>query len=84
MKRPALAFPIFSLALTACGGGGGAGAATAVPVAVATASATASATYTCPAAQTSAGTLNCAALPLGDLKYSTSGAQRGSIYLCHV
>lgn len=38
--------------------------------------------YTCPNAQTSSGTLNCSALPLGDRKYSTTTAQAGSIFSC--
>ena len=40
--------------------------------------------YTCPAATTSSGTLNCAALPLGDSKYSTTTAATGSVFVCSV
>jgi hypothetical protein len=38
--------------------------------------------YTCPSAMTSSGELNCAELPLGDHKYSTTGAKAGYIYEC--
>ena len=38
--------------------------------------------YTCPTAQTSSGALNCTNLPLGDQKYSTTGAKVGYIYSC--
>lgn len=40
------------------------------------------AAYSCPAAQTSAGPLNCAALPLGDGKVATTGPARGTVYVC--
>lgn len=38
--------------------------------------------YQCPSAQTSSGPLNCASLPLGDLRYSTSGPVRGDVFSC--
>ncbi|HTX04072.1 MAG TPA: YHYH protein [Candidatus Acidoferrales bacterium] len=80
---------VFALTLAACGGGGGNAASTpsgnSSPAAVATSSSgygNASA-QTCPnGASTSSGTLNCAALPLGDQKYSTSGPQTGYVYEC--
>lgn len=42
------------------------------------------AAYTCPSAATSSGTLNCAALPLGDSQYSTTTPAAGSVYVCDV
>ncbi|HTX59681.1 MAG TPA: YHYH protein [Verrucomicrobiae bacterium] len=38
--------------------------------------------YTCPAAQTSSGSLNCAALALGDRKFSTTAPRAGYVYSC--
>jgi hypothetical protein len=64
-------------------------AGTAAPVASASATPTGAATttsstpYTCPAASTSSGTLDCTTLPLDDLKFSTVGAQVGSVYVCN-
>ncbi|HEV8022691.1 MAG TPA: YHYH protein [Candidatus Lustribacter sp.] len=46
--------------------------------------AAAASSYTCPVASTSSGPLNCAALPLGDSRYSTSGPAVGSVYVCAV
>jgi len=51
-------------------------------VADAGANAVSSTPYTCPKARTSAGTLDCTKLPLGDLKYSTAGPKKGYAYLC--
>lgn len=42
-----------------------------------------SASYTCPSATTSSGALDCTKLPIGDLKYSTSGPSQGEAYLCN-
>ncbi len=79
------------LSLTACGGGGGgsASASSGLPVVQSSApgaptssGTTASASFTCPTAMTSSGPLDCTKLPLGDLKYSTTGAKQGYIYLC--
>lgn len=40
--------------------------------------------YTCPSnASTSSGTLDCAKLPLGDLKYTLSGPKAGDVYVCN-
>ncbi|MDE2480638.1 MAG: YHYH protein [bacterium] len=36
----------------------------------------------CPSAPTSSGRLDCAHLPLGDLRYSTEGPRKGTIFLC--
>ncbi|HTV73532.1 MAG TPA: YHYH protein [Candidatus Acidoferrales bacterium] len=96
-SRPALA-TMFALALTlaACGGGGGGGgipsitaAPSSTPAATPSAASTASSGYgnatpqSCPnGAPTSSGTLNCAALPLGDQKYKTAGPQSGYVYEC--
>lgn len=79
---------ILALALICAGcGGGGSSAATTVPSATATATASAGANgaaYTCPSATTSSGSLNCAALPLGDSHYSTAGPSVGYVYVCTV
>lgn len=80
-------FSIFLLTLAACGGGGGTvqPSSASSPASVATSSsgygnATA---QSCPnGASTSSGTLNCAALPLGDQKYRTTGPQSGYVYEC--
>lgn len=74
-----------AVGLTACGGGG---SSTTIPTSSASPTATGSTTssempYTCPSAQTSSGSLDCAKLPLGDLKYSTSGPSSGYVYLCN-
>lgn len=42
------------------------------------------ASYTCPVATTSSGALNCAALPLGDSRYSTSAPAAGTVFVCAV
>ncbi|MGC8484179.1 MAG: YHYH protein [Candidatus Baltobacteraceae bacterium] len=69
-----------------CGSGGTAGGvagASVIPTSSpGSAGSGASASYTCPSAMTSSGPLNCAALPLGDRKYSTS-PQQGYIYTCN-
>jgi hypothetical protein len=75
------------LLITACGGSvgpaGNAPASTGGPLAADTANSTsAESWYACPSAQTSSGTLNCAALPLGDRKYSTSAPKSGYVYSC--
>lgn len=82
---------VLALALlcAGCGGGGGGGGSTVAAGAVPTASPTpttaaASSSYTCPSATTSSGTLNCAALPLGDSHYSTAGPSMGYVYVCNV
>jgi hypothetical protein len=84
---------VCAVLLAGCGGGGsngGAVAATATASATATATASASVSaasatvYTCPSATTSTGALNCAALPLGDSKYSTSTTAAGTVYVCAV
>lgn len=86
---------VFALILAACGGGGGSsapssGSTTNSSTSSPSGSTTSSSGYgnamaqTCPnGATTSSGTLNCAALPLGDQKYSTSGPQSGSVYECN-
>ena len=38
--------------------------------------------YSCPVAQTSSGSLNCASLPIGDQKYSLTKPQQGYVYAC--
>jgi hypothetical protein len=80
---------ILTLALVLAGCGGSAASTSSVPAASATATAvaatiTAIGSYTCPAATTSSGTLNCAALPLGDSKYSTTAPSIGNVYVCSV
>jgi hypothetical protein len=85
---------LFLTVLAGCGG-----ASPSTPVATATARATPQASasastspssgaqgaaYTCPSASTSSGALNCAALPLGDNKYSTTSPAVGSVYVCGV
>ena len=88
MKKTAFLVGL-ALALSGCGGGG-AGSSTPTPGSNPTATPTPaptsaiSAAYTCPNAQTSAGTLNCTALPLGDGKYSTAGPSAGTVYVCAV
>ena len=47
------------------------------------AAATSGSSYACPAALTSSGQLNCAALPIGDRKFSTSAPKKGYIYTCN-
>ncbi len=96
MKRFVVPLVAFALAGSACGGSGGSSAgsagsagslvtvtATATPSAAPT-SASGTTAYTCPAATTSAGALNCAALPLGDNRYSTAAPAVGTVYVCSV
>ncbi len=76
---------ILSLSLVGCGGGGS--AASIVPIAsttttVATTTPDNAVAYTCPNATTSSGALDCTRLPLGDRKFSTTGAKAGYIYSC--
>ncbi len=84
-KRLAAALALtLTLTFAGCGGSGASGssvpAATATPVTATTLIGS----YTCPAAATSSGTLNCAALPLGDSKYSTTAASVGTVFVCSV
>ena len=67
----------FALAAAGCGGGGSSSAAVASPIS-GTTSTTVSASYTCQ----SGSSVDCTRLPLGDLKYSTTTAKAGSIYVC--
>ena len=85
MKRLAAILVVF-LACSACGGGSGASAAPAATSAAisGSGSVTASAMYTCPMATTSAGALNCAALPLGDSHFSMSAPAVGSVFVCGI
>jgi YHYH protein len=76
---------VLALFMTGCGGSGA--SAGSVPAASATSTAaatTSTGSYTCPAAATSSGTLNCAALPLGDSKYSTTAPGAGAVFVCNV
>ncbi|HEV8021225.1 MAG TPA: hypothetical protein VGP41_08205, partial [Candidatus Lustribacter sp.] len=80
---------VFLVALCSCGGGASGAAPSAVPSATASpgspaGNAVTASTYTCPVATTSSGTLNCAALPLGDSHYSTSAPAVGTVYVCAV
>ena len=96
-SKSVLALTLVASIAAGCGGAGGstipsdASAASATlprPQQTATASPTqapvntSSTPYTCPNAQTSSGTLNCSALPLGDRKYSTTSARAGYIFSC--
>ncbi|MGA2394386.1 MAG: YHYH protein [Candidatus Lustribacter sp.] len=93
MKKLARSVLALALVCAGCGGGGGASSAAAgtVPEAAVSAAVTvgvgsvaAASQYTCPVATTSSGTLNCAALPLGDSHYSTAGPSVGTVYVCNV
>jgi hypothetical protein len=92
MQRIAVPLLLLALVGSACGGSSGSGSAvvtataTATPTAAPTSTASAASTtaYTCPAATTSAGALNCAALPLGDNRYSTAAPAVDSVYVCSV
>ncbi len=84
---------LWTTAIVACGGGGSTTPAASAspsagvhtspsPTASSSTTTLSSAVYTCPqGAPTSSGTLDCTALPLGDLKTSTS-ASVGHIYAC--
>jgi hypothetical protein len=71
---------ILAIACSACSSGG-----SSTPTSTPTSTATASAqSYTCPAATTSSGTLNCTALTLGDNKYSTTAPAVGTVFACSI
>jgi hypothetical protein len=89
MKRLLVLALSLVFGLSACGGGGASSTITpstnaSVPDATSTLTAAATATYpyTCPSAQTSSGPLDCTKLPLGDKKFTTTGAKSGYIYTC--
>ena len=90
MKATRILSPLLAATIIAgCGAGsasiGNVADAAAVPASAATLAATSTASdtpYTCPAAQTSSGALNCTDLPLGDRKFSTTGAKIGYVYSC--
>jgi hypothetical protein len=88
MQSKLICAPLMALVIAAGCGGGGNSASSTLPstnsssVVVAATSASASEPYTCPSATTSSGTLNCADLPLGDRKYSTTAPKAGYIYAC--
>ncbi len=77
-----------SFALSACGAGAGSTSSN-LPAVATSATPSASGTtasagpFSCPNAQTSSGPLDCTKLPLGDLKFSTTGPQQGYVYLCN-
>jgi len=83
MKQLALVLAV-ALAFSACSGSSAGNGAVATPASTSSASSTSAGTYTCPIATTSSGTLNCAALPLGDSHYSTSAPNVGTVYVCAV
>ena len=71
-----------SLFLSACSGGSSSPTPSEASTSSGSTGGTSSAEYVCPPAQTSSGTLNCAALPLGDRKFSTTGPSVGVVYSC--
>lgn len=84
---PSAAACSLAILLAACGAGA-APASIPSPVSTSTGSAGSVASgssdtpYACPSAQTSSGALDCTKLPLGDQKFSTTGARAGYVYAC--
>ena len=81
---------IFVFAIVDCSGGSSASpSSSSSPSGTATPSGSSTGTaqgpaYSCPSATTSSGSLNCAALPLGDNTYSTTTPAVGTVYVCSV
>lgn len=83
MKRFAIVCTVV-LALSGCGGGSAGTGSVTSPATNSSVSVASAGTYSCPTATTSSGSLNCAALPLGDSHYSTSAPSAGNVYVCAV